>query len=64
MCFLGYPFNCDECMNYRCDQCNQLDVCDWYHQHNFKPGIIYQLQVQPPVMSLNRTNNNLLMQPV
>ena len=46
-----YPCNCNECMNYRWDQCIQFEICDGFHQHNFKPGVIYQVQMQLLVKS-------------
>ena len=66
MYYLGYPCNCNEGINYRWSQCKQLDyldICDGFHRRNFKPGVIYPLPVQPLVMSSNKNNNNLSMQP-
>ena len=53
MYYLGYPCNCNECINYRWGQCKQLDIYDGFHQHNFKSGVKYQLLVQLSVIIEN-----------
>ena len=56
------PCNCNECMNYTWCQCTQMDICGVFHQHNFIADVIYQLPVQPSVMS-SKNDNNISMQP-
>ena len=46
-------------------QCKQLDICDGFHQHNFKTPVHVtdHLPEQPPIVSQNRNHHNLSMQP-
>ena len=40
-----YPCSCDNCMNYRWGQCQQIDICGAYGEHKFDENIPYPTRI-------------------